>query len=116
MRTGPMRQRVTVQTLAESQDNYGQKIQSWTSTGSFWAEIKNLSGRELVNAKQVKADASHQVRMRYVAALFPTSGLLPSMRLLFGASVYHILWINNVDNRQREYLLLCQEIVSPSAN
>ncbi len=51
--------------------------------------------------------------MRYVGSQFPTRGLLPSMRLRFGSATYNILWVNNVDNRHREYQLLVQEVGSP---
>ena len=112
MRAGPMRQRVTIQTLSESADGYGQRVQSWIDSGTFWASIKNLSGREAVNAKQVKADSTHQVTLRYVGTLFSTPGLLPSMRLVFNGRFFSILYINNVDERNREYQLLTQEIVS----
>lgn len=113
-RAGPKRQRVSLQTLSESQDSFGQKIPSWTTQGNYWAEVKNLSGREAVNAKQVKADTTHQVTMRYIGALFTTPGLLPSMRLLYKSRVFNILWVNNVDERNREYQLLCQEYVVPA--
>jgi SPP1 family predicted phage head-tail adaptor len=112
MKIGPMRQRVTVQTLSESADSYGQMIKSWTDAGSFYAEVRNLSGREAVNARQIKPEVTHQVRMRYVGQLFASPGLLPSMRLLFGAAQFNILWVNDVDNRHREYRLLVQEIVN----
>lgn len=115
MRAGPMRQRVTIQTLSETADGYGQRIQSWTSSGTFWASVKNLSGREAVNAKQVKADATHQVTMRYVGTLFSTPGLQPSMRLVFNGRFFNILFVNNIDERNREYQLLTQEIVSATS-
>jgi SPP1 family predicted phage head-tail adaptor len=112
MKIGPMRQRVSVETLTETQDSYGQLVETWTAAGTYWAEVKNLSGWEAVNAQQVKAQATHQVRMRYIASLFSNPGLLPSMRLLFGTRVFNILWVNNVDERNREYRLLTQEIAS----
>jgi SPP1 family predicted phage head-tail adaptor len=110
---GPKRQRVTIQTLSEARDSYGQNIKSWASAGPYWARVKNLSGREAVNAKQIKADTTHLVEMRYIGTLFSTPGLLPSMRLLFNSRVFNILWVNNVDERNREYQLLCQEFVVP---
>jgi SPP1 family predicted phage head-tail adaptor len=111
VKIGPMRQRVTVQTLSEAQDSYNQKIQSWTDAGTYWASIKNLSGREAVNAKQIKAESTHLVTMRYVGALFTSPGLLPSMRLTFNSRIFNILYVNNIDERNREYSLLCQELV-----
>jgi SPP1 family predicted phage head-tail adaptor len=110
-----MRQRVTVQTLTETRDQYGQMQPSWNPAGIYWAEVHNLAGREAVNAKQISAAVTHSVRMRYLGTLFPTPGLLPSMRLIFNGSIYNILWVNDVDNRHKEYQLLVQE-VGPPAN
>jgi SPP1 family predicted phage head-tail adaptor len=108
---GPLRQRVTIETLAETRNAYGQLIPSWSPAGTFYAQIRNLAGREAVNAKQISAVVSHAVTMRYVASLFPAPGLVPSMRLLFGAAVFNIIWVDNVDNRNRQYNLLVQQIV-----
>ena len=115
MRAGPLRQRVTVQTLTETRDQYGQMVPSWSAAGIYWAEIKNLTGREATNAKQISASVTHSVRMRYLGTLFPGRGLVPSMRLLFGTTIYNIMWVNDVDNRHKEYQLLVQE-VGPPAN
>jgi len=114
MVAGPKRQRVSVETLSESRDGYGQKQKTWTTQGTYWASIRNLSGREAVNAKQIKADTTHMVTMRYIGALFASPGLLPSMRLLFNSRVFNILYVNNIDERNREYQLLCQELVVPA--
>lgn len=111
MRAGPKRQRITVQVLSESQDSYGQKLQSWVDDGTYWAEIRTLSGREAVNAKQVKAETTHAVNLRYIGSLFPTGGLLPSSRLSFNGRIFNILYINNINERNREYQLLAQELV-----
>lgn len=113
MKAGPLRQRVTLQSLTETTDSYGQRVQSWNTLGTYYAEVRQLSGREAVNAKQVKADTTHLVRMRYIGTLFATPGILPSMRFLFNGIALNILFINNVDNRNREYQILAQETVSP---
>jgi SPP1 family predicted phage head-tail adaptor len=110
MISGPLRQRVTIEILSETRDAYGQHQQTWAPGGTFWAQVRNLAGREAVNAKQISASVTHAVTMRYVASLFPTPGLIPSMRLLFGTAVFNILWVNDVDNRHREYQLLVQEV------
>jgi SPP1 family predicted phage head-tail adaptor len=112
---GPLRQRVTIETLSETRDRYGQMKPSWKPDGTFYAEIKNLAGREAVNAKQISAVVTHAVRMRYVASLFPAPGLLPSMRMLFGTATFNIIWVDDVENRHREYNLLVQQIAPPVA-
>jgi SPP1 family predicted phage head-tail adaptor len=113
MRAGPMRQRVTIENLIETADGYGQMIQSWTSAGTFWAKIQHLTGREAVNARQVKAETTHMVQLRYIGKLWPTGEIPPSSRMSFKGRYFNILWVPNVDERNREYRILVQELVKP---
>ena len=112
MKAGPLRQRVTIERLREVRDGYGQMVQSWVPSGIYWAEIRNLGGREAVNAKQIRAEVTHAVRMRFIGGQFPAPGILPSMRLLFGTRTFNLLWVNDVDYRRREYQMLAQEIAA----
>jgi SPP1 family predicted phage head-tail adaptor len=112
MNIGRMRQRVTLQTLVETTDSYGQRIESWVTQGSYWAFLKSLSGREAVNAQQVKADVTHFLQMRYLGSLLATPGALPSMRILFNGRVFNLSWINNVDERNKTYEILAQEVAA----
>jgi SPP1 family predicted phage head-tail adaptor len=113
MNAGPKRFRITIETLTETRDPYGQNIPSWTAAGTFWAQIRNLAGREAVNAKQVNAVATHAVTMRYVGGLFPPHGIQPSARIIFGLKTFNIVWVDDYENRHRQYNLLVQEIPLP---
>jgi SPP1 family predicted phage head-tail adaptor len=112
MRIGRMRQRVTLQSLVETTDSYGQRIESWVTQGTYWAFLSSLSGRELVNAQQAKADVTHFLQMRYVGSLLATPGALPSMRILFNGRVFNLSWVNNVDERNKTYEILAQEVAA----
>lgn len=107
MRPGPMRQRVTLQSLTKSKDSYGQEIEVWANVGTYWAEVVTLSGREAVNAQQIKSEATHRVTMRYVTSI------VASQRFLFGSRQLKIEWLNNVAQRNREYVILCSEVQVP---
>jgi SPP1 family predicted phage head-tail adaptor len=103
---GPMRNRVDVQTAVTTSDTFSQDTQVWTSISTHWAEITFVSGRFIQNALQNKEEITHLIRMRW----FP--GLTPAMRILYEDRVFSIIYINNVDEKNREYRLQCQEIVS----
>lgn len=75
----------------------------WATEHAIWAEIKPLSGRELVEAQQVVADASHLVTIRYL------SGVTPQKRILFGTRELYIESVQNTDERRRELVLTCVE-------
>lgn len=109
MKVGPMRQRVTLQTLTKSKDRYGQEIEVWTTVNTYWAEIVTLSGREAVNARQIKAESTHRITMRYEGTVIDET-----MRFLFNSRVLKVSWVNNVEQRNREYLILCTEVKSPT--
>jgi SPP1 family predicted phage head-tail adaptor len=107
MNAGPKRFRVTFQSLVETKDGYGQKVESWLDVATYWAAIRNLTGRELINAKQVKAESHYMIIMRYVP------GITPSMRAVCDGINYNIVSLNNVDMRKRELRIEVQELVSP---
>lgn len=105
-----MRQRVTLQSFTVTgRDAYGEETKSWADVGTYYAEVVTLSGREAVNAQQLRADASHRVRMRWVGPI------LPDQQFLWDGRTLHILHVNNVDNRNREYQILCREVVVPTS-
>jgi SPP1 family predicted phage head-tail adaptor len=108
MRAGPKRQRLTIQTCEQMADKYGQMRTTWTDAGTYYASVTFLSGRELVNATQVKADVTHKVEMRYIGPIAPTS------RLVLKGRPFNIDSINNVKEINREYVILCHETVAPT--
>jgi SPP1 family predicted phage head-tail adaptor len=107
VKIGRMRQRVTLQSLTETPDSYGQRIQTWTTVGTYWAYLKAISGAEMVNGQQIKANVTHFVQMRYVGSV------TPSMRILLGTRVINLVWVNNIDERNRTYEFQAQEVAAP---
>lgn len=106
---GPKRQVVDVQAQAVVVDSYGQETKVWVTTSTRWAHVETLAGSFVNNAGQQKDNLTHQVTMRYF-----TPGLDPTMRLMYGSRVLNIFYINDVDERHREYVVRCQEIVGTS--
>ncbi len=106
MRAGRLRHHVEVQQATETQDEYGGMTLVWETIEQRTASIRPMGGRELFEAQQVVATASHEVRMRY------TSTITPQLRLLFGTRIFEIGQVINVDERNRELVLLCTEKVA----
>lgn len=50
MRPGGLRQRVTIQNFTTSRTPSGGVIQEWYDVATVWAEVKGISGRELIAA------------------------------------------------------------------
>jgi SPP1 family predicted phage head-tail adaptor len=89
-------------------DRYGQMRSNWVDSGTYWASVTFLAGRELVNATQTKPDVTHKVRMRYIGPIAPTS------RLVFKGRFLNIDSIQNVAELKKEYVIMCHETVKPS--
>ena len=101
-----MRQQVTIQAYRKSRDSYGAEVETWIDlhTG-VWASIEPLIGREYMAAKQLTAEVSHKIRIRYIA------GLLPTMRIAWGDREFEIISIINVAERNKEIVIMATEDV-----
>jgi SPP1 family predicted phage head-tail adaptor len=104
IRSGELRHLVTIQSSTLTQDGYGEP-----TTGDFapvcdvHAKIEPLRGREAFEARQVVADVTHKVTMRY----FP--GLNSKMQLAHGDRTLRIQQIVNPEERNVVHELLCVE-------
>jgi SPP1 family predicted phage head-tail adaptor len=100
---GRLRHRVTIEQLTAAQNTFGEEEPRWQSVTTRWASIAPLSGRELFTAQQVYAEATHGVRLRYLA------GLTPKMRLVYRDRVFNIESIRNADERRAVLDLIVTE-------
>mgnify|MGYP002813343007 CR=1 FL=1 len=105
MRIGPLRARVRIRTYTTSRDAYGAEVEAWVDFADVWASIEPLIGREFMAAKQITAEISHKIRMRYI------EGLLPTMTILWGDREFEIVSIINVSERNKEILIMATEDV-----
>ncbi|HCQ7757674.1 phage head closure protein [Citrobacter sp. 50677481] len=65
MQAGRLRDRITVQNRTTDRDNSGQPVESWHDGAETWAEVKGISGRELVAAGAETAVATIRVWTRF---------------------------------------------------
>lgn len=106
MRAGTLRHRVILQSPAGSRDAVGERTTTWTNVATVWASVGPLTARELIAAGQPMSEVSHRVRVRHSATIAALDG---SWRVLFGSRVLVIQGVRNIDERDREYELLCSE-------
>jgi SPP1 family predicted phage head-tail adaptor len=107
---GELRWRIAVERDAFAPDDLGQLIATPAAAGTYWGKIVTLAGREAVNAKQVKAETSHRVTLRWPGA---SATITPKDRLTYKGRTFQVLWIDNLDERNRQLDVYCQEVVSP---
>ncbi len=103
MQPGILRHRVTPQKALETITRGKRSAVTWINLPKRWAAINPLSGRELEYARQMVAEATHEVRMRY------TNEVTEKMRLEYDGRFFHIQHIADKDERRVELRLICVE-------
>ena len=99
MRAGGLRSRVTIRVFTTHREPSGQVVQVWEDGETIWAEVKGISGRELMASGAEVAEATIRVWVRFrrditaanrlkvarlLAALSILSGLLFLIRKVLG--------------------------------
>jgi len=100
IRAGLMRERVTVQAPSESRNMTGEATLAWQDVGEVWASVDGLSSREVLQAMQANAIASHKVRMRF----FPS--ISHEHRLLWRGRNLEIASVTERENRTMHEILV----------
>lgn len=82
-----MRERVTVETPAESRSPSGETTLSWSTVATVWAIVDGLSTRDILQAQQANLIATHKIRIRYRAGVTHTQRIIWRGRTMEIASV-----------------------------
>jgi SPP1 family predicted phage head-tail adaptor len=104
IRSGELRERVTIQVSAESRNNLGETTLTWTDFTTRWASVEGVSAREVLLNGQQDINLTHRVRMRYV------DGLTQNMRLIWRGRTLEVISLLEHNNRS-EHELICSESV-----
>lgn len=105
-RFGLYDKRIVIQTIRTQPSDDGSPAEVATEFAKRWASINPGTGREYVQADSVMADVSNVLEMRYIA------GVTPKHRVLFGARVFEIIFVENMNEANRVTRLYCKEKVS----
>ena len=105
VRVGRHRHLVTIKKTVESRNSLGEVTDSWVVFAQRWASIEPLVGREFWSAKQVNAENTVRLFMRYCY------GITTKMRVEYDNRVFKIDSIINMGERNREMNLMCTEEV-----
>jgi len=102
MRAGQLRHRITVQSRSDGADELNQPLTTWVDVVTLWAEVEQLSGRELMAASAERAENIARVTVRW------RPDLLPNMRIVYGAALFDITDISDVEGRFKQLELMCK--------
>lgn len=84
MKVGALRHRVTIQNFTTVELPSGQEKEIWADVATVWAEVKSVSGRELVTSGAEMSEITVRIWMRYRNDVSSTS------RIVFRGLVYDI--------------------------
>lgn len=90
-----LRHRIVIETAVRTQDGAGGAVLDWQPVANVWAAIWTRSANESVAHDHKSGTATHDIWMRY------RRDVTPDMRLRFGARVFDILGVIDVDDRHR---------------
>ena len=103
IRAGELTHRLEIQQATETQNDHGETVETWATVAERWGSVEPLSGRELMEAQQVRPEITHRVRLRYY------EGLTSSHRFKHGTRVYHIQSLLDMGLRGVEHVTHCIE-------
>lgn len=87
MRSGNLRDRLTVERQSQVADEYGNTSQGWSAIGTFWADIRVTPGKERVASGALEATATATVRLRVST---DAKGITAADRMTFRGLVWNI--------------------------
>lgn len=76
MRAGQMRHRITIQNFTTIELPSGSEKEVWFDVATVWAEVKAISGRELLTAGAEMSEVTLRVWLRYRADVGSASRIL----------------------------------------
>jgi SPP1 family predicted phage head-tail adaptor len=105
MNIGKLCHRITIQKSTPARDSFGAEIEDWTDFAAVWANIEPINGREYFSAKQVNAEITTKIVIRY------KEDITSQMRVLFADKIYEIISVICPEEKHTELLLMCKEII-----
>jgi len=106
MRAGKIRRRLIIQRAIETQGATGEMSVAWVTFATVWGSVEPLRGREFWAAKEMQAEVSTRIRIRYLA------GVTPKMQIVDGAKLYWIEAVIDPEMRHIQMDLMCVEVVA----
>lgn len=104
MKAGSLRHRVDIETVSGNRDARGNTVRTFAvEYPSVPASIRALSGQEVEHARQLFANATHEIIVRYHA------GVTTANRIKFGERYFEIGFVDNMEERGIMLRLTCTE-------
>jgi SPP1 family predicted phage head-tail adaptor len=104
VRAGRLDRLITIQQLTSTRDAvFGSEVQTWSTLAQVWADVRDLSGREFVQARQTGTQITTELTIRHRTDVTPKQRVLVDGRTL---EINNVLQIGRRDGLR----LMCEEI------
>jgi len=106
MRAGRLRHRLSLQSPTHA-NTVGTITTTWGTVATIWGSIEPLRvfNREFYSSAVINAEISATIIIRY------TADIEPDYRIVFETRIFEIMWIINVDEKDKEMQLMVKEEV-----
>ncbi|PHM46502.1 phage head closure protein [Xenorhabdus miraniensis] len=102
MKAGRLRHRILLQHFVQITLPSGQRRQEWQDVATVWAEVRHISGRELLASGAALSETTVRVWLRY------RPDVTSAFRLVFRGQVYDIQAVIP-DPKRIQLELLCKQ-------
>lgn len=110
MAAGRRRFKITVQSLAETDDSAGQPVQTWATYCQPFADVEATGGSERFRGRQISAQMTHVAEL---LADSQTRAITPGMRFLWESRAINIKVVRPVAGERRLIELQGVEELAP---
>ena len=105
MKAGLLSQRVSIQSNTHTVSSTGDRVDTWATRSTCWADIRALRGREYYLAQQVNSEVQLKVTIWYDASVVTTD------RIVWGSRTLEVIAPPiDIGNQKKQLELLCREI------
>lgn len=104
IQAGSLVHEIVIQQRGDTRNAYGESIPSWSQYSATYAHLENLTGSELEQAAQINSRINTRFKVRW------DSGIRATMRIVYKSRNYNIIYVNNVDERDKYMELLCERL------
>lgn len=91
---GKLDRRVIIQAKTETQNSFGETIETWATFKTIWAEKKTATGREAFQSGREVTGSLAVFTGHYLA------GVTTEHRILEGSTVWDILSVNEIGRKE----------------
>ncbi len=103
MNAGKLKHRITLEIPSRSKNSFNEWVTTYATWWTGWAEILPAIGNNYFLSKQIDANVSGVVKIRY------REGVLPTMRIKYGTRYLNIVSIIQPQESRRELHLMYSE-------